>query len=73
MSPAPKPPNDVKEAMQNHLLVVAMPQKPSWLKCASARHAHASVYELAKIGLHSALHTAILQRTMAPECAYVQA
>ena len=49
-----------------------MPQKPSSLKYASARHAHASTDELAKIGLHGALRTAILQCTMEAECAYVR-
>ena len=73
MSPASKPLNDAKEACQIDLLVVTMPQKPSSLKYASARHAHASTDELAKIGLHGALQTAVLQRTMAPECAYVRA
>ena len=53
-----------------------MPQKPSSLKYASARHAHASTdelqFQLAKIGLHGALRTVILQCTMEAECAYVR-
>ena len=70
LSPVPKPPNDAKEACQVDLLVVTVPQKPSSLECASAHGAHASMGELAKNGLHSALRTGVLQCTMAPESAY---
>ena len=72
MSPASKPLNDAKEACQIDLLVVTMPQKPSSLKCASARGAHASMCELAKIGLHGALQGGRPQCVMAPECAFLR-
>ena len=73
MSPASKLLNDAKEACQVDLMVVTVLQKPSSLECASDHGAHASMSELAKNGLHDALRTGVLQRTMAPESAYVRA
>ena len=71
--PASKPSN---AARQGRVLVVVMGQPREVdlaARTASAHRAHASMAHEAEIGLHAALQTVHLQRTMKPDWAFQRA